>query len=151
MGRSRTREVNVVLPFGQEVRIADAPCSETLQNLTITVAPSTGGVALPAGAGNLVCSLFYGGGWDQDAVVYGPTLDTGVQQGASVNLAAASALPQRIFTDANHLPADRWRDGATVRENYGLARALHLYNNIGAGTTVVCKVIFTTETVSDAV
>ena len=39
----------------------------------------------------------------------------------------------------------------TVRENPGLARAIHLRNNIGvASATLVCKIIITSETVSES-
>lgn len=152
MGRYRTREFDVVLPHGQEVRLADAPVSEPIKNFTITIAPSTGGVKLPAGAGNLEGKVLYGGGWDEPPKAYAvPHYDTGVQQGAAIALAAASALPQLLFEDVSHLPGDRYKDGMNVRQNPGLARALWLRNNIGVTTTVVCKVIMTTETVSEAI
>lgn len=152
MGRFRSREVEVVLDHGQEMRIADAPVSEAIKNLTITIAPSTGGHLLPAGAGNLIYRPYYGGGYDGVAKTFAaPTYDTGVPQAAAANLAGGSAIPQQLFLDPDHLPGDRWRDGTTVRENPGLARAIHLRNNIGAASaTLVCKIIITTETVSEA-
>jgi len=149
MGRMRHRVVEVTLPDGQEIRVADAPNSDSLRNLTITVVPLYDGPLLPAG-GNVVCKIFYGGGYGQPAVVFGPNYETGVQQGGIVNLAGGSALPRRIFTDANILPPDRWRDGTTVREDANLARALHLYNNTGGGGTLRCKVMFDSEELNEA-
>lgn len=150
MGRMRHRVVEVELADGDEIRIADAPNSDPLRNLTITVAPLYDGPLVPGGGGNVVCKIFYGGGYAQPAVVYGPNYETGVQQGAAVNLASGSALPRRIYTDTNILTPDRWRDGTTVREDANLARALHLYNNTGGGGTFRCKVMFDSEELNEA-
>lgn len=151
MGRMRHRVVEVQLDDGDEMRVADAPNSDPLRNLTITVAPLYDGSAVPAGGGNVVCKIFYGGGWGQPPVVFGPSYETGIQQGAAVNLASGSEMPQRIYTDANILPPDRWRDGTTVREDANLARALHLRNNTGGGVTFRCRVIFDSEELNEAI
>ena len=151
MGRMRHRVVNVSLDDGNEIRIVDAPSSDPIRNLTITVAPLYDGPLLPAGAGNLVCKVYYGGGYAQPEVAYTGAYETGVQQGATVNLAAASALPQRIFTDDEICMPDRWRDGTTVRECNDLARALHLYNNTGGGFTLRCRVMFDSEELNEAI
>lgn len=151
MGRMRHRVVNVELDDGDEIRIVDAPSSDPIRNFTITVAPHYDGPLIPAGAGNVVCKIFYGGGYAQAAAAYTGIYETGVQQGPDVNLAGGSQLPQRIFSDTEICMPDRWRDGTTVREDNDLARALHLYNHTGGGDTLRCRVMFDAEELNEAI
>ena len=149
MGRHRSREIEVNIAAGEEIRVADAPSSEPIKNLTILVIPGTGGSAIPAGTG-VDWEVFYGGGHDQPAQASGPDYNTGVSQ-ASGNLAAASKLPVTLHEDASLLPEDRVRSGPrgmSVKVNYGTARALHLINN-STGPLAI-KVKFLSESVSEA-
>jgi hypothetical protein len=146
----RHRVVNVELADGQEIRVADAPNSDPLRRMAITVAPLYDGPAIPAG-GNVICKVFYGGGWGQSSVAYGPHYETGVQQGGAITLVGGtSPLPSRVFEDDKIISPDRWRDGSIVREDANLARALHLYNNTGGGVTFRCRVIFDSEELNEA-
>lgn len=145
MGRMRNKTVFVSVGAGEEIRVADAPSSDPIKNFTVSVAPSYTGSVIPAGVG-LVCTVYYGGGYSQPAVVYGPTYKTGVSQFATT-LLPASFIPQRIFTDTGICTPDRWRDGTTVREDATLARALHLYNHTGVDIKV--RVSFIAEELNE--
>lgn len=151
MGRMRHRVVEVQLDDGKEIRVADAPNSDPLRRMAITVAPLYDGPAIPGGGGNVICKIFYGGGYGQAQTAYGPHYETGAQQGGAVTLTGGtSPLPSRIFEDDKILSPDRWRDGTTVREDANLARALHLYNHTGGGKVFRCKVIFDSEELNEA-
>ncbi len=153
MGQYRERIVDLNLADGAEIRIADAPISETIENLVVTLAPWQMGSDMPAGGGNLVWTIYYGGGFDKPEQVYAAgTLQTGVSK-ATGNIAgaAADAFPVKLYTDASTLPSNRYRDGMEVREVYGNAYALHLYNNTGGGNAVNVRVIISSETVTDKV
>jgi hypothetical protein len=146
MGRMRNQTVFVSLGVGEEIRVSDVPSSDPIKNFTVSVAPSYTGSEIPVGVG-LVCTVYYGGGYSQPAVAYGPLYKTGVQQ-ATTTLLPASFIPQRIFSDSKICTPDRWRDGATVREDANLARALHLYNHTGVAIKV--RVSFIAEELNEA-
>lgn len=147
MGRMRSRSVTVTLTAGQEIRVADASSSDPIKNFTVTIAPKYLGAGIPAGVG-LVCAVYYGGGYAQPAVAFGPHYNTGVLKGTTT-LLPASLLPQRIFTDSGICTSDKWRDGTTVREDATLARAVQLYNN--TGSTVQVRVMFAAEELNEAI
>ena len=69
MGRFRSREVEVNLAIGEEIRIADAPSSEPVKNLTVRVLPWRKGGTIGGTAGSIAWNVFYGGGHDQPAKV----------------------------------------------------------------------------------
>ena len=148
MGAFRSREFEINLAAGEEIRVADAPCSSPVKNLAIWLTKGTGGIAVPAGSG-VDWEVFYGGGHDQPAKASGPTYNTGVSQ-ATGNLAAATKLPQLLHEDASILPEDRVRGGQSgldVSLDYSTARAVHIINN--SSGPIAMKVKIMSELVSE--
>ncbi|RLI87319.1 MAG: hypothetical protein DRP01_02100 [Archaeoglobales archaeon] len=155
MARMRERKVDITLAAGEEIRIADAPSSEPLKNMSISLVPLYDGPSIPAGGVNVAWEVYYGGGYDKPARVYAapaPAVDPyqgGISQGSGTLAAGALSLPVALYNDVNLLNSDRYRDGWRVRENAGAARALHLYNTTAG--TLGCRVIFLSEAVGEAI
>jgi hypothetical protein len=151
MGCFRRREVEVSLAVGEEIRIADAPVSEPVRNLSIQIVPWTKGGTLPGASGTINWEVFYGGGHDLPARGPAPFIyGNGVSQGSGTLAAAANALPVTIHTDAAILDQDRVLRSDTMEllPHAGTARAVHLENILNVGT-LNCKVIFISETISE--
>jgi hypothetical protein len=147
MARYRSRELTINLAPGAEIRLADAPTSEPIRNLTVVVVPWQLGNVVPAGAG-VVWNVYYGGGHDKPAKASGPTYNTGVSQ-ANGTLAAASKIPVTLWEDTSLLPEDRvlgGPQGLDAKVTAGTARAVHLINN--SNTVFNCKVKFISECVA---
>jgi len=154
MGRMRQREVEVSLPAGEEIRVADAPCSEVIKNLTISIVELYDGSTIPAGGTQIDWKVFYGGGYGKPARTYAAPAASvvpyqgGTSQGNGNLAAAGKLLPVQLFLDPDLLMADRIRVDMNVKEEEGRARALWLDNN--TNNALNCKVIFASETVGEA-
>ena len=154
MGRMRQREIHVDLPAGEEIRLADAPCSELIKNLTISIVPRYMGAIIPSGGTQIAWDVFYGGGHDKLARTYAapaPAVDPyqgGISQLNGTITQGTTALPLQLFLDPDILMSDRVNVGMNVKVEAGRARALWLRNQ----TTGLfnCTVMFVSETVGEA-